>query len=151
MLELRIPPVLVTILFACVMTGAAYATSSLSLNGAAMPWLGGATILAGIGVCAGGVTAFRAARTTVDPTRPGKATTLVRDGVYRRTRNPMYLGFFLPLAGLALVLGSWIALVLAAGFVPYMNRFQIEPEERALSELFGSEFEAFRRDVRRWI
>lgn len=151
MLELRIPPLLVTLLFACVMTGAAYATSSLSVEAAALRWLGGMTVLIGIAVCVGGVVAFRIARTTVDPTRPEKASALVRGGIYRWTRNPMYLGFFLVLVGLALLLGSWIALVLAVGFIPYMNRFQIEPEERALSGLFGAEFEAFRHDVRRWL
>jgi len=151
MLELRIPPLLLTFIIACVMAGVAYATSPLSVEAIALRWIGSVTVLAGVAVCLSGVMAFRAARTTVDPTKPGNATALVRGGIYGWTRNPMYLGFFLVLAGLALMLGSWIALVLAAGFIPYMNRFQIGPEERVLSGLFGAEFDAFRRDVRRWL
>lgn len=151
MLELKIPPLLVTLLFACVMTIVAFATPSLSVGGAFLWWAGAIVIVAGVAVCAAGVRAFRRARTTTDPTKPGKASSLVRGGIYRWTRNPMYLGFLLVLLGLALLLGSWIALLIALLFIPYMNRFQIAPEERALATLFGGDFDAFRRDVRRWI
>lgn len=150
-LELKIPPLLVTVLFACVMTVAAFATNALAIDATALTWLGCATIMLGLFVCMSGVVAFRRARTTVDPTQPDNASALVRSGIYRWTRNPMYLGFLLLLVGLALLLGSWVALLVSLGFVAYLNRFQIEPEERALSAIFGSEFDAFRRDVRRWI
>ena len=151
MLTLRIPPLLLTLLFACVMTVVAIATPAISLNAPALLWAGSAIVLAGIAVCAGGVLAFRRAGTTVDPTRPEKASALVRSGIYRFTRNPMYLGFMLLLVGLGVLLGHPAALVTALAFVPYMNRFQIEPEEEALTRLFGDEFERFRREVRRWL
>lgn len=127
------------------------ATPSLSFRTSGLVWAGVALIAAGAAVCLAGVVAFRRARTTVDPTRPEKASSLVRDGVYRFTRNPMYLGFFLLLGGLALLLGNGLALLMAAAFVPYMNHFQIEPEERALARLFGTEFDLYRREVRRWL
>lgn len=151
MLELRIPPLLLTALFAAVMVAVALATPSLSLSVPASMWLGAIVAVAGLAVCAGGVAAFRRASTTVDPTRPDKASSLVRDGIYRYTRNPMYLGFLLMLVGLAFFLGNWPALVVALAFAPYMNRFQIEPEERALARLFGAEFDRFRAEVRRWL
>ena len=151
MLALRIPPVLLTVLFACVMTAAAMATPALSLDAPVLWWAGGAIILAGVAVCVGGVLAFRLAGTTVDPTRPDKASALVRSGIYRFTRNPMYLGFLLLLVGLGVLLGHPAALIIALAFVPYMNRFQIEPEEEAQARLFGEEFERFRCEVRRWL
>lgn len=151
MLELRIPPLLLTALFAAVMMAMALAMPSLSRSLPVMNWLGAVVVAAGLAVCVSGVTAFRQARTTVDPTRPEKASSLVRGGIYRYTRNPMYLGFLLLLLGLAAFLGSWPALIVALLFVPYMNRFQIEPEERALARLFGGEFELYRGEVRRWL
>jgi protein-S-isoprenylcysteine O-methyltransferase Ste14 len=151
MLTLRIPPLLLTLIFACVMIAAAMATPALSLDAPALRWAGTAIILAGLAVCAGGVLAFRRAGTTVDPTRPDKASALVRSGIYRFTRNPMYLGFLLLLVGLGVLLGHPAALIIALAFVPYMNRLQIEPEEEALARLFGEEFARFKREVRRWL
>lgn len=151
MLDLKIPPLLLTLLFAGVMAVAGWAVPSLSFGSASTRMFGIVAMLAGAAVCVGGVLAFREARTTVDPTRPDMASTLVRSGVYRFTRNPMYLGFLLVLGGLAFVVANWLALAVALCFVPYMNRFQIEPEERALESLFGVEFNRFRSEVRRWL
>ena len=110
-------------------------------------------ILAGFGllVCVAGVVAFRRARTTVNPLTPDAATALVTGGVYSWTRNPMYLGFALALLGWAVWLASPLALVVLVAFVLYMNRFQISPEEQALERLFGVEFTAYKRRVRRWL
>lgn len=106
---------------------------------------------AGLGVGIAGVLAFRRARTTVNPWRPERASALVDTGIYRHTRNPMYLGLLLGLLGWAVYLGSLLALLLALAFVPWMNRFQIGPEERALERIFGDDFAAYRRRVRRWL
>jgi protein-S-isoprenylcysteine O-methyltransferase Ste14 len=94
---------------------------------------------------------FRRARTTVDPTRPCRASALVVSGIYRVTRNPMYVGLLLLLLAWMVWLSS---LWLIAGpllFILYMNRFQIAAEERALSALFPDEYAAYRRRVRRWL
>lgn len=124
----------------------------------ALPWV--YAVRAGIGLAFGaigilvalaGVLSFRRARTTVNPMRPQAATSLVASGVYRYTRNPMYLGMLLVLIGWGAFLARPWALAVLPTFVLYMSRFQIIPEERALQGIFGAEFEAYRRTVRRWL
>ena len=110
-----------------------------------------ALIAGGIAVAIAGVVQFRRASTTVNPMTPEASSSLVVSGVYRRTRNPMYLGFLLALAGWAAFLASFAALMVLPLFVAYMNRFQIVPEERALAARFGQQFEDYRRSVRRWL
>ncbi len=110
-----------------------------------------AIALVGIGFSAAGVLAFRRARTTVNPTTPDKATSLVSSGVYRITRNPMYVGLSFVLVAWAVFLSSAWALLGPAAFVLYIGRFQIAPEERALAKLFGSEYAAYQARVRRWL
>ena len=101
--------------------------------------------------CALGVIEFRRAKTTVDPTKPDTASSLVRTGIYRRTRNPMYLGFLLILVGWATAMANVLSFLVLPGFVIYMNRFQIKPEERALALIFGEDFKAYCVGARRWI
>lgn len=72
-------------------------------------------------------------------------------GIYRHTRNPMYLGQALVLLGGMLWLGSAVALLVVPLFVGWITRFQILPEERVLSARFGADYAAFRREVRRWL
>jgi len=113
----------------------------------------GAMVLAAVGlaIALAGVASFRRASTTVNPTKPDSASRLVSAGVYRATRNPMYLGLLFVLAGWAVLLSSAAAPIVATAFVPYMNRFQIAPEERALAAMFGAEYAAYRTKVRRWL
>ncbi|MGH8122848.1 MAG: methyltransferase family protein, partial [Rudaea sp.] len=110
-----------------------------------------AIVLLGVACSAAGILSFRRARTTVDPTKPEQASSLVKTGIYRVTRNPMYLGLTLVLVAWAAFLSSAWALLGVAGFVLYMSRFQIAPEERALASLFASEYEAYKASVRRWL
>jgi protein-S-isoprenylcysteine O-methyltransferase Ste14 len=98
-----------------------------------------------------GVAEFRRARTTVNPTTPQASSSVVDSGIYRRSRNPMYLGFLLALAGWAIQLGHLAALPVLPAFVLYMNRFQIAPEERALRAKFGAPYAEYTRRVRRWL
>jgi protein-S-isoprenylcysteine O-methyltransferase Ste14 len=94
---------------------------------------------------------FRKARTTVDPMHPEAASAIVTTGIYRFTRNPMYLGFLLALIAWAVFLGNIVSALMPLLFVAYMNRFQISPEERALRKQFGEPYEAYLRSVRRWL
>ncbi|MEK6155653.1 isoprenylcysteine carboxylmethyltransferase family protein [Flavobacteriaceae bacterium 3-367] len=89
-------------------------------------------------------------RTTVDPMRPSKATSLVTKGIYAYSRNPMYLALLLLLLAWGLWLGNAFNTLIAAGFVSYMNNFQIKPEEKALSQRFGKEYQHYCTQVRRW-
>ncbi|SDF35745.1 methyltransferase family protein [Cellulophaga baltica] len=89
-------------------------------------------------------------QTTVDPTKPETVSKLVINGLYRFTRNPMYLGLLLVLLAWGVYLGNAFNTLIAAGFVSYMNKFQIQPEEEALAKTFGSEYAAYLKDVRRW-
>ena len=108
-------------------------------------------VLLGQGIALSGVVAFRRARTTINPVRASEASSLVNGGIYRLTRNPMYLGWALTLLAWALYLGNLIALVFVPIFVWYITRFQLKPEERILSELFGTDFVSYSSKVRRWI
>jgi protein-S-isoprenylcysteine O-methyltransferase Ste14 len=107
--------------------------------------------LSGALACALGVIEFRRAKTTVDPTKPDSASSLVRTGLYRRTRNPMYVGFLLILTGWAVTLANLTSFLILPAFVVYVNRFQIKPEERALASIFGDDFKAYCAEARRWI
>ena len=110
-----------------------------------------AAAVAGAVISIAGVLQFRRARTTVNPMTPEASSSLVAAGIYRWTRNPMYLGFLVALIGMALWLASPVSLLVLPFFVLYMNRFQIVPEERALAARFGASFEQYRRSVRRWL
>ena len=83
--------------------------------------------------------------------RLDKASALVVSGVYKVSRNPMYLGFLLVLFGWGIFLSNLLALLLLPGFVVYLKHFQIGPEEEALRLRFGVQYEMYQRNVRRWI
>jgi protein-S-isoprenylcysteine O-methyltransferase Ste14 len=94
---------------------------------------------------------FRQARTTFDPFEPAKASSLVTDGVFRISRNPMYLGSLLLLIAWALLLGTLSPWFVPPLFVIAISIVYIAPEERALEEVFGETYVAYRHRVRRWI
>jgi protein-S-isoprenylcysteine O-methyltransferase Ste14 len=99
-----------------------------------------------------GLLAFRASRTTVNPMRPERASSLVTHGVYRITRNPMYVGMVCLLLAWGLYLAHWPALLAGPlAYVLYLNRFQIAPEERVLLDLFGPSYRSYMGQVRRWL
>jgi protein-S-isoprenylcysteine O-methyltransferase Ste14 len=150
-LALRIPPVAFTLLAGLAAWLTAGAFPALRLDAAQLPAIAAALGLLGGGWSLLGVISFRRARTTVNPMNPGATTALVTSGVYRFTRNPMYLGFLFVLLGELVWLGSPIALPAAPAFVIYLNRFQIAPEECALRAQFGPEFNAYSARVPRWL
>lgn len=151
-MQRRLPPLLLTFVLAILMWGIARTWPRLAFDVPAARWLSAVIALAGIAICTLGIVSFRRARTTVDPTRPAKASALVVGGVYRLSRNPMYLGFLLLLLAWGVLLSHLPSLLLAPlVFVLYLNRFQITPEEQALESLFGDEYRAYKREVRRWL
>ena len=112
--------------------------------------LAGALAVTGVGFDLLGLLAFFRSQTTINPLRPAKASALVTGGIYRITRNPMYVGLAFLLTGWAAWLGSLWPFLGPALFVAYITRFQIAPEERILRRKFG-EFDAYAARVRRWL
>lgn len=150
-LELKIPPLAVLLVFAVAMLGLSYALPELSRSLVSAPAIALALAACGALVAAAGVVAFRQQRTTVNPLTPGASSSVVSAGVYRLSRNPMYLGFLLALAGWAVYLSNVAAALLLPAFVAYMNQYQIKPEEHALLAKFGPEFAQYMSRVRRWV
>ena len=95
--------------------------------------------------------AFRRASTTVDPFHPEETSHLVVDGVFRYSRNPMYVSLLLVLISWAIWLGSIYNVAVLALFVTYITFFQIKPEEEAMRFLFGESYEHYCAKIRRWI
>lgn len=119
------------------------------------PWLriglAALLLIKGAWMALAGVLEFRRASTTVNPMAPGEASAVVDSGIYRYTRNPMYLGFGFALLAWAILLAAPWALLGPMVFVVWMTRFQIRPEERALADHFGEDYRAYCRRVRRWV
>jgi len=93
--------------------------------------------------------AFRKARTTLDP--HGKVSAIVTDGIYRFTRNPIYLAFLLMLIGFPLNSGNYWGSLLSPVFVIFMNSLVIEKEEAYLEKKFGDVYTSYKSRVRRWL
>ena len=150
-LELKIPPLILVMLCMLLMWGISRLSAEFDAN------IPGALVLAallaagGVFIAVAGVISFRQASTSVDPTAPERTTSIVSSGIYRSSRNPMYLGFALCLTAWAVWLENPPAFLVLPGFVLYMNLFQIRPEERLLSEKFGSEYTRYCQSVRRWL
>ncbi|WP_177166553.1 isoprenylcysteine carboxylmethyltransferase family protein [Nitrosomonas sp. Nm51] len=146
-----IPPVLVWVVFALAMWFLSVSVPVLLLKTG--PNIVFPVIMTAIGAfiilsCA---VTFMRKKTTLNPMKPELATALIKTGLYQYSRNPIYLGFVIMLTGWSVYLNNVPAFILIAGFIFYMNRFQIEPEERSLSRIFGAEFELYKRTVRRWL
>ena len=150
-LELKIPPPLLALLVAVAMWGISLATSRFEISAAFRYAAVILIALVGFGFAISGVLAIRRAHTTVSPIRPEAATSLVTSGVYHFTRNPMYLGLCLVLLAWAVFLSSAWAVLGPVAFVLYISQFQIAPEERVLSKLFGQAFAEYQSKVRRWL
>lgn len=150
-LQLKVPPLLLTVTAAALMAVAAWGVPAADVGIPVRVPLALGIAGAGLFVTGAGVAAFRRHRTTMNPLDPGKSSSLVSTGIYRFTRNPMYLGFLLVLAGWAVYLSSAMAALFLPLFVLYMDRYQIEPEEQALRNRFGRAFDDYCADVRRWL
>ena len=150
-LELKIPPLAVGLIIGALMWLAMRVIPALGFGFPGRHLVAMSVSAAGVFIIALGIVSFRRADTTVNPMKPDTASTLVVSGIYHTTRNPMYLGFFFVLIGWAIFLSNVLAFALLPLFILYMNRFQIEPEERALASLFGQAFESYRSSVRRWL
>jgi len=107
--------------------------------------------LVGIGIIVFSIRSFRKHETSLNPLKPDTASTLVVEGTYGFSRNPMYLGLAFILVGVAFQLNIIAGMIFVPLFVLYLNVFQIIPEEKAMLELFGDNFDEYKTRVRRWI
>ena len=147
----RIPPVAVTLVVAALMWLISALTPALALPEKSrmlcMLLLAMAAVYTGIA----GVVEFRRANTTVNPLAPGNCSQLVESGIFRYTRNPMYLALLMALIGWSIFLGNPWSLVMVLFWVLYIDRYQIRPEEEALEAAFGDAFRNYRSRVRKWL
>ncbi|MCL5245402.1 isoprenylcysteine carboxylmethyltransferase family protein [Cellulophaga sp. 20_2_10] len=149
-MSLKLPPVVVVFIFGLLM----YVLARFLPFGI-FDFFGRTTLLKGllvvmIFVLGASTYKFFKAKTTVNPKDLDKTSTLVTSGVYAYTRNPMYLAMLLLLIAWGLYLGNAFNSLLAAGFVSYINAYQIKPEEEVLTTKFGKEFTMYTKKVRRW-
>lgn len=107
--------------------------------------------LASLSMAGAAANRFRRSGTTSEPFQPDRASVLITSGANTISRNPMYVGMAGLLMAHAVWRGSWIALLPLAGFVVFIDRVQVQAEEKALLEKFGTEYDAYRATSPRWI
>jgi protein-S-isoprenylcysteine O-methyltransferase Ste14 len=150
-LELKIPPPIVALLVAVAMWKIAKVCPSLDVPLLIRKVTAGLLLLVGAGIALPGFVALIRARTTFNSMKPKATSSLVTGGIYRFTRNPMYLSVLLILIAWAIFMSSAWSLIGPVAFVLYMNRFQIKPEERVLAKIFGTAYAEYKGRVRRWL
>ncbi|TYC63631.1 isoprenylcysteine carboxylmethyltransferase family protein [Rhodobacterales bacterium] len=150
-MRLKVPPVAVLAVAALLLVAFHLLLPSLTITFAGQSFLALVFVVVGLVPGLQAVRSFRATKTTVNPMKPDEATKLVTSGVYRYTRNPMYVGLLCLLIAIALFLGTLSALVILPAFVWYMTEFQIKPEEDSLRLIFGAEYADYTSHVRRWV
>ena len=145
-LDTKIPPPIVTLLILVFIN--LFESKDYELN---TEWISIIILSMGVFFIFSAVIQFIRRKTTVNPTKPHKTTSLVITGTFKFTRNPMYLGMLLIIISFALYKSSIISLILIPLFIFYINKFQIEPEELEMRKKFGKEYEDYCKKVDRWI
>ncbi len=134
-LDKKIPPPVIALASLAIVWGIARLFPTLSFSSQYLLPTASLIAAAGFLLALWGIVTFRRAGTTLNPHTPENTDMIVRNGPFRFTRNPMYLG---------------LAIGLAA-FVAYMTQFQIKAEERAIEKKFGTPYVEYRSSVRRWL
>ena len=148
-METKIPPPLVTLVFAL----SIYFSRGMfpAVEAQYSSYFGIFLLLLGFFILISAVRLFRKDKTTVNPLSPEQATKLVTGGIFKHSRNPMYLGMGFVLGSMAVFFNVIGGIILIALFCVYITKFQIIPEERAMRELFSQEFDRYVKETRRWI
>ena len=145
----RIPPPIVTLICG---TSIYYSKSffnqflNFSNNGISLFLL-----ICGLIVFISAVRSFRKQKTTVNPLKPKQASSLVTSGIFRFSRNPMYLGMLIILLSISFKFNLLGGIIISLLFFIFITKFQIYPEEEAMNELFGDKFAQYSNTTRRWI
>tara|TARA_B000000475_G_scaffold124003_1_gene100216 strand:- start:2715 stop:3161 length:447 start_codon:yes stop_codon:yes gene_type:complete len=148
-METKIPPPIVTLVFGLSIYFSRGIFQAVEIKYSF--YIGILLLILGLAVLIFAVRLFRKDKTTVNPLSPEQATKLVTDGIFKYSRNPMYLGMALILCSIAVIFNLIGGIVLVALFCFYITKFQIIPEERAMSNLFSQDFDKYKEATRRWI
>jgi protein-S-isoprenylcysteine O-methyltransferase Ste14 len=148
-METKIPPPLVTLIFGLSIYFSRELFPTIEIKYSF--YVGIFLLLLGFLILISAVRLFRIDQTTVNPLSPKQATKLVTEGIFKFSRNPMYLGMACVLASLAMFFNIIGGIVFIALFCAYITKFQIVPEEKAMLDLFSEDFDQYKQTTRRWI
>ena len=151
LLDHKVPPPVAGVLTATLMWSVATLGPQFQFAPGLRDFAVAVLTIAGVAFDLLGLVAFYCARTTINPLKPERTSALVTGGVYRITRNPMYVGMCLLLLAWAVYLSALLPFAGPVIFVLYITRFQIQPEERVLKNIFGEHYTAYAARVRRWL
>ena len=147
-METKIPPPLVTLIFGLSIYFSRELFPTIEIKYSF--YVGIFLLLLGFLILISAVRLFRIDQTTVNPLSPKQATKLVTEGIFKFSRNPMYLGMACVLASLAMFFNIIGGIVFIALFCAYITKFQIVPEEKAMLDLFSEDFDQYKQTTRRW-
>ncbi len=150
-LDHKIPPPVVGALVAAAMWGVCALGPQFPIASGLKYVVVAMLVVAGLSFDALAILAFRRSRTTINPLKPERASAMVTGGVYRVTRNPMYLGMALLLLAWAVYLSALLPFAGLLIYLLYITQFQIKPEEHVLQGIFGEEYTSYAAGVRRWL
>lgn len=148
-METKIPPPIVTLIFGLAIYLSRTIFPKIEIQYSS--FFGMVLLLLGFLILISAVKLFRNDKTTVNPLSPEQATKLVTNGIFKLSRNPMYLGMAVILASVAVFFNIIGGIIFMALFCLYITKFQIIPEEKAMKELFAQDFEQYMQATRRWI
>jgi protein-S-isoprenylcysteine O-methyltransferase Ste14 len=148
-LKNKIPPPIVTLVFAALIYLSADLLPHLMFEG--QTFLSSIIAIFGLIILLLAVKAFVQFKTTINPLKPETTSVLVTSGIFKLSRNPMYLGMLLLIISLWIKTGAVVGFILVAGFIAYLNYFQIFPEEQAMKRLFSDKYKTYCQQVRRWL
>ena len=148
-METKIPPPIVTLIFGLAIYLSRTIFPEIEIQYSS--FFGIFLLLLGFFILISAVKLFRNDKTTVNPLSPEQATKLVTNGIFKLSRNPMYLGMAVILASVAVFFNIIGGIISMALFCLYITKFQIIPEEKAMKELFAQDFEQYMQATRRWI
>ncbi len=151
MLKLIIPPPIYMLLFATIMWLLDHYLPLVQIIPETWQMLGLGLIVLAILLDLWSLILFFLSHTTPNPMKPENVSELVITGMYRFSRNPMYLGLLIMLSGWAIYLGSLIGFFILPLFVITLNIQQIKPEEQVLEKKFGQAYLDYKQRVRAWI
>ena len=145
----KIPPPLVTLFFGlCIYFSQEYFPES---NLEFLNILSYIFYFAGLAILVLAVRLFKKQNTTVNPIKIENASSLVVSGIFKYSRNPMYLGMALILLGLTFMFNLMGGIIFTLLFTMYITKFQIRLEEEVMERFFGSDFIKYKQNVRMWL